>query len=170
MPFNSLPSIGRSRHWVAPPANTTASNCSCSSLLVISTPTSIPVRNSVPSSSICSIRRSMCRFSILNSGMPYLRRPPIRSARSKTTTECPARVSCCAAASPAGPLPTTATDLPERTLGFTGVTQPISNAWSMMVTSTCLIATGSWLMPKTHAPSHGAGHRRPVNSGKLFVA
>jgi len=25
-------------------------------------------------------------------------------------------------------------------------------------------------MPTTHAVSHGAGHRRPVNSGKLFVA
>ena len=40
----------------------------------------------------------------------------------------------------------------------------------MMVTSTCLIETGSWLIPKTHADSHGAGQRRPVNSGKLLVA
>jgi hypothetical protein len=40
----------------------------------------------------------------------------------------------------------------------------------MMVTSTCLMVTGSWLMPSTHAPSHGAGHSRPVNSGKLLVA
>ena len=27
-----------------------------------------------------------------------------------------------------------------------------------------------WLMPSTHAVSHGAGQSRPVNSGKLFVA
>ena len=51
-----------------------------------------------------------------------------------------------------------------------GWIQPSSHARSTMVTSTCLIATGSWLMPSTHAASHGAGHRRPVNSGKLLVA
>ena len=32
------------------------------------------------------------------------------------------------------------------------------------------MVTGSSLMPSTHAASHGAGHSRPVNSGKLFVA
>ena len=47
---------------------------------------------------------------------------------------------------------------------------PSSHARSMISTSTCLIVTGSALMPSTHAASHGAGHRRPVNSGKLFVA
>ena len=40
----------------------------------------------------------------------------------------------------------------------------------MISTSTCLMVTGSALMPSTHAASHGAGQRRPVNSGKLFVA
>jgi hypothetical protein len=54
--------------------------------------------------------------------------------------------------------------------GFTGSIQPSVNARSMISTSTCLIATGSWLMPSTHADSHGAGQRRPVNSGKLLVA
>ena len=38
----------------------------------------------------------------------------MRSARSNTTTSWPARVSCWAAASPAGPEPTTATFLPVR--------------------------------------------------------
>ena len=51
-----------------------------------------------------------------------------------------------------------------------GATQPSSQARSMISTSTCLIVTGSWLMPSTHAASHGAGHSRPVNSGKLLVA
>ncbi len=32
------------------------------------------------------------------------------------------------------------------------------------------MVTGSELMPSTHAVSQGAGHSRPVNSGKLFVA
>jgi hypothetical protein len=41
---------------------------------------------------------------------------------------------------------------------------------SMIETSTCLMVTGSWLMPSTHADSHGAGQSRPVNSGKLLVA
>src|SRR3989442_689742 len=40
----------------------------------------------------------------------------------------------------------------------------------MIATSMALIVTGSWLMPSTHEPSHGAGQRRPVNSGKLLVA
>ena len=54
--------------------------------------------------------------------------------------------------------------------GMCGVTHPSSQARSMIDTSTCLIVTGSWLMPRTHAASHGAGHSRPVNSGKLLVA
>jgi hypothetical protein len=40
----------------------------------------------------------------------------------------------------------------------------------MISTSTCLIVTGSELMPSTQADSHGAGQSRPVNSGKLLVA
>jgi hypothetical protein len=40
----------------------------------------------------------------------------------------------------------------------------------MIETSTCLMVTGSEPMPSTQAASHGAGHSRPVNSGKLLVA
>ena len=40
----------------------------------------------------------------------------------------------------------------------------------MMATSTFLMVTAGWLMPSTQAVSHGAGHSRPVNSGKLLVA
>ena len=96
--------------------------------------------------------------------------PPGRSARSNTVTRWPARLSCCAAARPAGPLPTTATRLPVRTAGASGTTQPSSKARSAIVISICLIATGSSLMPSTQADSHGAGQTRPVNSGKLLVA
>ena len=49
-------------------------------------------------------------------------------------------------------------------------TQPSSQARSMISTSTCLMVTGSALMPRTQAASHGAGQSRPVNSGKLLVA
>ncbi len=77
-------------------------------------------------------------------------------------------------ASPAGPEPTTATVRPVSHSGGCGVTQPSANARSMIETSTFLMVTappeiGS-LIASTQAVSHGAGHSRPVNSGKLFVA
>ena len=83
---------------------------------------------------------------------------------------CPARVSCCAAARPAGPEPITATVLPVKRSGAIGFTLPASNASSIVRSSICLIVTASRLIATTHAVSHGAGHRRPVNSGKLLVA
>src|SRR4051794_28532712 len=72
---------------------------------------------------------------------------------------------------PAGPLPTTATDCPVSTLGGCGTTQPSDHARLMIAFSICLIVTASpSRISSTHAASHGAGHRRPVNSGKLLVA
>ena len=83
---------------------------------------------------------------------------------------CPARVNCWAAASPAGPEPITATVLPVKRSGAIGFTFPASNASSMVRSSTCLIVTASRLIATTQAVSQGAGHKRPVNSGKLLVA
>ena len=94
----------------------------------------------------------------------------MRSARSNTVTRWPALFNWSAAASPAGPEPTTAMRLPVRCAGGRGVIQPSSKARSMIAFSMPLMVTGSALMPRTHDPSHGAGQRRPVNSGKLFVA
>ncbi len=72
---------------------------------------------------------------------------------------------------PAGPAPTTATERPVSTTGGCGTTQPSAHARSMIVFSICLIVTASpSLISSTHDASHGAGHSRPVNSGKLFVA
>ena len=93
----------------------------------------------------------------------------MRSARSKTVTRWPARLSWAAAARPAGPEPTTATFLPLRTSGGDGTTQPSSKPLSMIATSMALMVTGGSMMPSTQEPSHGAGQTRPVNSGKLFV-
>jgi hypothetical protein len=59
---------------------------------------------------------------------------------------------------------------PVLNLGGRGTIQPSSHALSMMDTSMDLMDTGSWLMPSTQAPSQGAGHTRPVNSGKLLVS
>ena len=83
---------------------------------------------------------------------------------------CPALVSCCAAAKPAGPEPITATVLPVRRSAINGTTLPSLNASSMVRSSICLIVTAVLLIATTQAVSQGAGHRRPVNSGKLFVA
>ncbi len=48
----------------------------------------------------------------------------MRSFFSNTVTQWPARASCCAAARPAGPEPTTATRLPVRAAGGSGRIQP----------------------------------------------
>ncbi len=93
----------------------------------------------------------------------------MRSAFSKSVAQWPARFSCCAAAIPAGPEPTTATRFPVRVAGGSGLIQPSFQAWSTMVFSITLIVTGGSLMPSTQAASQGAGQMRPVNSGKLFV-
>jgi hypothetical protein len=93
----------------------------------------------------------------------------MRSARSKTVTMCPARLSWSAAARPAAPDPTTATDRPVRTSGGRAPAQPDSKARSMIETSMFLMVTAGWLMARTQADSHGAGQIRPVNSGKLLV-
>jgi len=42
--------------------------------------------------------------------------------------------------------------------------------WSMISFSIALMVTGWSFMDSTQALSHGAGHIRPVNSGKLLVA
>src|SRR6202051_2606094 len=67
-------------------------------------------------------------FSILKSGMPYRSRPPALANFSNTWTSWPARASCCAQASPAGPEPTIAILLPVRLAGGFGLTQPRAEA------------------------------------------
>ena len=64
----------------------------------------------------------------------------------------------------------TATVFPVNLSGASGFTFPAPKASSIVRSSTCLIVTASALIPTTHAVSQGAGQRRPVNSGKLFVA
>src|SRR5690349_11390897 len=93
----------------------------------------------------------------------------MRSLFSNKVTSCPARASCCAHASPAGPEPTTATLFPVLRCGTCGPIQPSLHPLSTIACSIDLIVTGSLLMLSTHAASHGAGQTRPVNSGKLLV-
>src|SRR5216684_561136 len=93
----------------------------------------------------------------------------IRSFFSNTVTSCPARASCWAQASPAGPEPTTATFLPVLCPGGCGLTQPSSNALSMIACSIDLMPTGSSLMRSTHASSRAAVHAaRPLHFRLVF--
>ena len=69
-PASDAPGTGSPRATVAPPHSTTASYSARSAAAVTSRPASTPQRNTVPSACICHSRRSRCRFSILNSGMP----------------------------------------------------------------------------------------------------
>ena len=126
-------------------------------------------RNVVPSASICSMRRSRCRFSSLKSGMPYISRPPRRSARSNTTTSVAGAVELLrggearrAGADDGDRLPVAAT----RRLRRDPALVPAAGRRSHL---DLLIVTGRALMPSTQEPSHGAGQTRPVNSGKLLV-
>ena len=113
-PSASRPGIFRSRGHVAPVAKTTASFCARRAVASMSLPTSVLVTNLTPSSAIRRTRRSTTCLSSFMLGMPYMSRPPTRSARSYTVTEWPARLSWSADASPAGPEPITATVLPVR--------------------------------------------------------
>ena len=169
MPSRSRPGIGRSRGASAPVAITMASKSASSFFPSMSTPMCTPVRKLTPSSSICFTRRSTRCFSILKSGIPRTSSPPGISFFSNTVTVWPARLSCCAAARPAGPEPMTATLRPVRICGDSGSIQPSSQPRSAMAFSMLLIVTGSSLMPRTQAASQGAGQMRPVNSGKLLV-
>ncbi len=51
-----------------------------------------------------------------------------------------------------------------------GLERARARTWSAMVRSMVLMVTGSSRMLRTHDASHGAGHTRPVTSGKLFVS
>lgn len=55
-------------------------------------------------------------------------------------------------------------------VGGRGTIHPSSKALSMIAHSMFLIDTGFSIIPSTQEPSQGAGHTRPVNSGKLFVS
>mmetsp|Transcript_19013 Transcript_19013/g.51151 ORF Transcript_19013/g.51151 Transcript_19013/m.51151 type:complete len:275 (-) Transcript_19013:261-1085(-) len=170
--FRWRPVVSRmSRHCVEPVARITPSFCAHSSASVTSLPTSVLYLNTMPSCARRSRRRWTfpCLSSFME-GMPYISKPPPRSARSMTCTMWPARLSCCAAARPAGPEPMIAMRLRVRTWGGCGLIQPLAKPFSMMASSVDLIATGFSLMPRTQASSQGAGQVVPVNSGKLLVS
>jgi len=72
-------------------------------------------------------------------------------------------LSSSAAASPAGPEPTIATFLPERSVTFLALIQPSSKPLSTIASSIFFIVTAGSVNPSTQEPSQGAGQTRPVN-------
>ena len=68
----------------------------------------------------------MTHFSSFMLGMPYISRPPTRSARSYMVTLWPRLFSRSATDSPEGPVPTTATRFPVRAGGGTAWIAPLS--------------------------------------------
>ena len=165
MPLSSRPGIGRSFGLVAPPHSTMASNLARSLSIGYCVPTSVLVMKRTPSAASRSTRR--CTTASLSSfmlGMPYISSPPMRSARSKTVTQCPTLLSWAAQARPDGPEPTTATFLPVRTGGACGTIQPSSKPLSTMAHSMLLIVTGGPIMPDRAGPLAG---RRADAAGEL---
>ena len=70
---------------------------------------------------------------------------------------------------PAGPEPITDTFLPVLCEGGSGAIQPSSQPRSTIAHSIVLMVTGVSIRLSVQDASHGAGHTRPVNSGKLLV-
>ena len=67
----------------------------------------------------------------------------------------------------------TPTDWPRSVSGLGGLTQPFSQAWSVMYFSTAPMVTVPWpACSSTQLPSHRRswGQMRPQISGKLLVA
>ena len=102
-----------------------------------------------------------------NSGIPYTNTPPTLCSASKIFTSYPMRARSLAQASPEGPLPMTATLCPLRLMSGAGILSAFSIFQSPTKRSSLPIATGSPLMPSTHAPSHCAscGQTRPHTEG-----
>ena len=118
---------------------------------------------------IRSTRRCTIFLSSFMFGMPYMSKPPMRSARSKTVTRWPALIEL----RRAGQARRAGTDHGDflagarrRRLG--GRSNPRRKPLSIMAHSMFLIVTGGLLIPSTQEPSHGAGQTRPVNSGNCW--
>ena len=130
-------------------------------------PTMVSVSNRTPSAFTFSISRATTlSFGRRNSGMPYCSTPPSLCSASNTVTSYPILARSAAHANPEGPLPITATLCPLEATAARWLL-PCSNSQSPTKRSSLPIATGSPLMPSTHAPSHCAscGQTRPHTEG-----
>ena len=139
--------------------------------MVISVPISTFKRNSTPIPVKISRRRFITSFSILNSGIPKVSKPPISGRLSNTTGFTPLRTRISAQPKPAGPAPMIATFLSVHfTLDISG-RQPKAKAVSLIYFSALPMVTAPKPSFRVQAPSHkrSCGHTRPHTSGKVLV-
>ena len=136
-----------------------------------STPISVFKRNSIPIPVKISRRRFITSFSILNSGIPNVSKPPISGRLSNTTGFTPPRARISAQPKPAGPAPMMATFLLVHLTPDISGRQPKANAVSLIYFSALPIVTAPKPSFKVHAPSHkrSCGQTRPQTSGKVLV-
>ena len=137
----------------------------------MSVPISVFRRNSTPMPVKISRRRFMTSFSILNSGIPKVSKPPISGRLSNTIGLTPLRTKMSAQPKPAGPAPIIATFLfVHFTLDISG-RQPKANAVSLIYFSALPIVTAPKPSLRVQAPSHkrSCGQTRPQTSGKVLV-
>ena len=118
-----------------------------------------------------SRRRFITSFSILNSGIPKVSKPPISGRLSKTTGLTPLRTKISAQPKPAGPAPIIATFLSVHFTCDISGRQPKAKAVSLMYFSALPMVTAPKPSFKVHAPSHkrSCGQTRPQTSGKVLV-
>ena len=139
--------------------------------MVTSVPISVSKRNSIPMSSKMTRRLRMTSFSILNSGIPKVNKPPISGRLSKTTGLTPFLTKISAQPRPAGPAPMIATFLSVQTTSDISGRQPSANAVSLIYFSTLPMVTAPKPSFNVQAPSHkrSCGQTRPHTSGKVLV-
>ena len=139
--------------------------------MVTSVPISVFKRNSTPIPVKISRRRFITSFSILNSGIPKVSRPPISGRLSNTTGLTPLRTKISAQPRPAGPAPMIATFLSVHFTEDISGRQPSANAVSLIYFSALPIVTAPKPSFKVQAPSHkrSCGQTRPHTSGSVLV-
>ena len=164
---SSSPGIPSLRSLWAPMAKKTALYPrSKRSASLISSPMQTPVLTSIPRSRIAWISSSNTSFGRRYAGTPTLNMPPKTGNASKMVTWWPRRAKSWAAASPAGPEPTTATLCPVDSLGC-ALYPPFLDP-SAANRFSAAIAMGSSTWPRLQAASHGWVQIRPHTPGKGF--
>ena len=125
----------------------------------------------MPMPSKISRRLRITCFSILNSGIPKVSKPPISGRLSNTTGFTPARTRTSAQPRPAGPAPIMATFLSVHCTSLMSGRQPKAKAVSLMYFSTLPMVTAPKPSFRVQAPSQSlsCGQTRPHTSGKVLV-
>ena len=170
IPLSSRPGIGKSRGLVAPQQSTIASNSFAQfARPERSMPISVLVTNLTPSAAIRSTRRCTILLVELHVGNAVHEQAADAVGAFINGHQVTGAIELRRAGKSRRAGPTTATFLPVRFSGGSGMTHPSAKPLSMIAHSMFLIVTGDSLIPSTHEPSQGAGQTRPVNSGKLLV-